>query len=619
MTSALATTDVPASSDLPGEPEAAPAGATPTSSAGLVADVLRLRGMLRDQRRLFLLSAGLVVAMQLCSATVSGLTAWTTAQVAADHLDGVALWLALIAIAVCLMGALTWLESWWSHVLAYRVLSAMRLVVHAAIGRIAPRGLAGRRTGEVAGAAVNDVEQLEWFYAHTAGATVASLLSPLVVVGAAVALVGPVGAVPALGLIVLLVPLWFLGPVQARQGEQVRAGLTALKADTLEGAQGLRDLLTLDAAGARTDLVVERTREVQRARLVFTLRAGAESAVADGALAAVSIGMLAALGSGVRSGQVDPVVVPLAVTLAFATFAPVTGVFSMWQRLGEVAAAARRVDDVALATSPVTDTDATAEPFGGGGDIHLRDVRAGYGSRPVLDGLDLCVPQGQFVALVGASGAGKTTLAHLLVRFADPDAGSVLVGGRDLRTVAADRVRERVVLVPQTSYALRASLRENLLLARPDATDEQLLDALRAAALGTLTDTLDGGLDARVGEGGGTLSGGQLQRLAVARALLLDPAVLVLDEPVAHLDALAEHELNAALRQTRRGRTTVVVAHRVSTIRAADRVLLLHAGRVVGDGTHDELLARSPEYRRLVDEESAGLPGPAAHTSPEGR
>ncbi|MGL5817172.1 MAG: ABC transporter ATP-binding protein [Phycicoccus sp.] len=619
MTSTLTTTDVSASSDPPPDDDTARTGTVATSSAGLVADVLRLRRMLRDQRRLFLLSVGLIVSMQLCAATVSALTAWTTARVAADRLDGVGLWLALIAITVCLIGMLTWLESWWSHVLAYRVLSAMRLVVHASIGRIAPGGLAGRRTGEVAGAAVNDVEQLEWFYAHTAGATVASLLSPLVVVSAGVALVGPVGALPAVGLLALLVPLWFLGPVQARQGEQVRAELTALKADTLEGAQGLRDLLTLDAAGARTDLVIERTREVQRARLVFNLRAGAESALADVAMAAVSIGVLAALGSGVRSGQVDPVVVPVAVILVFYTFAPVTGVFSMWQRLGEMAAAARRVDDVALATSPVTDAAATDQPFDGHGDLQLRDVEAGYGNRTVLDGLDLHVPTGQFVALVGPSGAGKTTLAHLLVRFADPGAGTVLVGGRDLRTVAADRVRERVVLVPQTSYALRASLRENLLLARPDATDEQMLDALRAAALGDLTDTLDGGLDARVGEGGGTLSGGQLQRLAVARALLLDPAVLVLDEPVAHLDALAEAELNASLRRTRRGRTTVVVAHRVSTIRAADRVLLLHAGRVVGDGTHDELLAGSPEYRSLVDEESADLSGSAADTNPEGR
>ncbi|MGL5817026.1 MAG: ABC transporter ATP-binding protein [Phycicoccus sp.] len=602
----------------PGPGGGAAAGA-PASSAGLVADVLRLRAVLRDQRPLFLLSVGLVVAMQLCAATVSGLTAWTSARVAADRLDGVALWLALLAVAVCLMGLLTWLESWWSHVLAYRVLSTMRLVVHAAIGRIAPGGLAGRRTGEVAGAAVNDVEQLEWFYAHTAGATVASVVSPLVVAGVGVALTGPVGVLPAVGLLALLVPLWFLGPVQARQGERVRAELTALKSDTLEGAQGLRDLLTLDATNARVDLVVERTRQVQQARLAFNLRSGAESALADLVMAAVSVAVLAVLAAGVRSGRVDPVLVPVAVVLVFHTFAPVTGVFAMWQRLGEMAAAARRVDDVAGAPSPVSDDGATGEPFDGTGDLELHGISAGYGSRTVLRDLELHVPHGQFLALVGASGAGKTTLAHLLVRFADPHAGTVRLGGRDLRTLAAHQVRERVVLVPQSSYAMRATLRENLLLARPGATDEQMLHALRATALGELVDTLDGGLDAPVGEGGGTLSGGQLQRLAIARALLLDPPVLVLDEPVAHLDALAEAELNTTLRETRRGRTTVVVAHRVSTIRAADRVVLLAAGRVVADGTHDELLTRSPEYRRLVGDELADPTGAATDATTGGR
>lgn len=595
----------------PGVPEAAGRqglGAA-TSSRALVSDVLRLRHLLSEQRALFVLSVALIVAMQVCTATTSVLTAWTTARIAADRLDGITLWLVLLAIAVLLLGVLTWLESWWSHVLAYRVLSAMRLAMHAAIGRIAPGGLTGRRAGEVAGAAVNDVEQLEWFYAHTAGASIAALISPLLMVAASVALTGPVGLLPAAGLVVLLVPLWFLGPVQARQGERVRAELSALKGDTLEGAQGLRDLLTLGTTAQHTARVLERTGAVQRARLTFNVRAGAESALADLVMAAVSLSVLAVLGARVRDGALDAVVVPIAVVLVFHTFAPVTGVYAMWQRLGEMAAAAHRVDEVSRAPSPVDDSQATEEPFDGDGDLELSGVRAGYGEREVLHGVDLFLPQGQLVALVGESGAGKSTLVHLLVRFADPTGGTVRLGGRDLRTVAADRVRERVVLVPQTSYAMRASLRENLLLARPEATEEDLLRALRSAALGDLVDSLDGGLDAPLGEGGGTLSGGELQRLAIARGLLLDPAVLILDEPVAHLDALSEARLVAALRRTRPGRTTLVVAHRVSTIRAADRVVLLGDGRVVADGTHRDLLATSPEYRRLISEDAAAPTG----------
>ena len=580
----------------------------PGGSRELLDGVLSLRGVLADQRPLFVASVSLIVGMQLCAAAVSALTAYLSARIAVEYLDGVGLWIAILAIAVALLGVLTWLESWWSHVLAYRVLARLRLVVHAAIGRIAPGGLAGRRTGEVAGAAVNDVEQLEWFYAHTAGASLAAVISPLVLTAVSVALVGPPALMLLAGLLVLLVPLWLLAPLQARQGEAIRVELSALKAETLEGAQGLRDLLTLNAMDRQIARVVRRTEALQRSRRTFNLRAGAESALADGVIAAAHLGMLAVLGGQVRAGELSPGVVPVAVVLVFHTFAPVAGVFAMWQRLGELAAAARRVHDVSRAPSPVDDAAASAEPFDGRGALELRGVDAGYADATVLHGIDLAVPEGQTLALVGASGAGKSTLAHLLVRFADPTRGTVRLGGRDLRTVDSNQVRRRVVLVPQTAYAMRGTLRSNLALAGPDATDAAMIAALRRAALGDLLDALPDGLDTPIGEGGATLSGGQLQRLSIARALLLDPAVLILDEPVAHLDALAEAELNAAVRELRRGRTTILIAHRASTIRSADRVVLLDAGRVVADGVHDDLLATSGAYADLLANPDALTP-----------
>ena len=572
----------------------------PGGTRELLDGVLSLRGVLADQRPLFVASVALIVGMQLCAAAVSALTAYLSSRIAAELLDGIGLWIAILAISVVLLGVLTWLESWCSHVLAYRVLARLRLVVHAAIGRIAPGGLAGRRTGEVAGAAVNDVEQLEWFYAHTAGASLAAVISPLVLTSVSFALIGAPAAMLLAGLLVLLVPLWLLAPLQARQGEAIRAELSALKAETLEGAQGLRDLLTLNAMGRQIARVVCRTEALQRRRRTFNLRAGAESALADSVIAAAHLGMLAVLGGQVRAGELSPAIVPVAVVLVFHTFAPVAGVFAMWQRLGELAAAARRVHDVARAPSPVDDGAATPEPFDGQGVLELCGVDAGYGATTVLHDIDLAIPEGQTIALVGASGAGKSTLAHLLVRFADPTRGSIRLGGRDLRTVDSDQVRRRVVLVPQTAYAMRGTLRSNLALARPDAGDAEMITALRQAALGELLDTLADGLDTSIGEGGATLSGGQLQRLSIARALLLDPAVLILDEPVAHLDALAEAELNAAVRELRRGRTTILIAHRASTIRSADRVVLIEAGRVVADGVHDELLVSSAAYADLL-------------------
>ena len=400
----------------------------PGGTRELLDGVLSLRGVLADQRPLFVASVALIVGMQLCAAAVSALTAYLSSRIAAELLDGIGLWIAILAISVVLLGVLTWLESWWSHVLAYRVLARLRLVVHAAIGRIAPGGLAGRRTGEVAGAAVNDVEQLEWFYAHTAGASLAAVISPLVLTSVSFALIGAPAAMLLAGLLVLLVPLWLLAPLQARQGEAIRAELSALKAETLEGAQGLRDLLTLNAMGRQIARVVCRTEALQRRRRTFNLRAGAESALADSVIAAAHLGMLAVLGGQVRAGELSPAIVPVAVVLVFHTFAPVAGVFAMWQRLGELAAAARRVHDVARAPSPVDDGAATPEPFDGQGVLELCGVDAGYGATTVLHDIDLAIPEGQTIALVGASGAGKSTLAHLLVRFADPTRGSIRLG-----------------------------------------------------------------------------------------------------------------------------------------------------------------------------------------------
>jgi ABC-type multidrug transport system fused ATPase/permease subunit len=579
-------------------------GRVPRTTPELVGGVLSLRFVLREQRVLFGCSLALIVTMQLCAATVSALSAFVSAQVAVARFDGIWSWVAVLAIAIGLLGLLTWLESWWSHVLAYRVLSQLRLVMHAAIGRIAPGGLAGRRTGEVAGAAVNDVEQLEWFYAHTAGASIAALVTPLLLVGATFALVGPAALLLVLGLVALLVPLWWLAPAQARQGEAVRAELSALKADTLEGALGLRDLLSLNAMDRQIDRVVRRTETLQSRRRTFNLRAGAESSLADTVMAASHLGLLAVLGSQVRAGGLAPEVVPVAVVLVFHTFAPVTGVFAMWQRLGEMAAAARRVDEISQAPAPVDDRRVRPDPFDGRGLLQLTGVEAGYDGRRVLRGLSLEVPEGETVAVVGASGAGKSTLAHLLVRFADPAAGRISIGGRDLVTVAEDDVRREVVLVPQTAYALRGTLRSNLALADPEAGDARMVEALRQAALGELVDRLPEGLDTPIGEGGATLSGGQLHRLSVARALLIDPAVLVLDEPAAHLDALTEHELNTAVRALRRGRTTILIAHRVATILVADRVVLLAGGRIVAEGSHEALLASSPAYHDLLTHES---------------
>ena len=247
------------------------------------------------------------------------------------------------------------------------------------------------------------------------------------------------------------------------------------------------------------------------------------------------------------------------------------------------------------------------------GRIAFEGVRAGYGDGPdVLHGIDLVVPEGETHAVVGATGAGKSTLLRLLLRFGDPRSGRVTLDGHDLRDLRWSALRGSIGYVAQDVHLFAGTVAENIAYAQPDATREQLLGAAGDAAAGDVLDRLPGGLDATVGEGGRTLSGGQRQRLALARALLRRPAVLVLDEATSAVDTETEAAIQRSLREATAGRTAVVVAHRLSTVRHADRIWVLDRGRVVEAGTHDELVASGGVYAGLwsVQTGAGDLPDP---------
>ena len=235
------------------------------------------------------------------------------------------------------------------------------------------------------------------------------------------------------------------------------------------------------------------------------------------------------------------------------------------------------------------------------GDVRLEGVCFGHeGDHAVLDGLDLHVSPGESVALVGATGSGKSTVAGLLARLYDPEDGRVLLDGHDLRDLRLDDVRGAVALVFEETFLFSESVRENIRVGRPDAGDEDVHRAAKLAGAADFVDNLPDGYDTVLGERGFSLSGGQRQRIAIARAILADPAVLVLDDATSAVDATKEHEIRAALTKVMRGRTTLVIAHRPATIALADRVAVLEGGDIVEEGTHDELIAGSARYRALL-------------------
>jgi ATP-binding cassette, subfamily B, bacterial len=292
----------------------------------------------------------------------------------------------------------------------------------------------------------------------------------------------------------------------------------------------------------------------------------------------------------------------LAFSAYLAQMAGPVRMFTYMVTLGQEArASVIRVFDIIDSRPAITDKpDAIELPPDAAG-LSFDDVRFGYRpSEPVLRGLSLRVEPGETVAVVGASGSGKSTLALLLPRFYDPQAGSVRIGGHDVAGVTRDSLRAAIGLVMEDSFLFSDTIRANIAYGRPDATDEQVIAVARAAQAHEFITRLPRGYDTVVGEQGLTLSGGQRQRVALARALITDPRVLLLDDATSAIDPRLEAEIHDALREVMRGRTTLIIAHRRSTLNLADRIVVLDSGRVADTGTHAELEERCPLYRRLI-------------------
>ena len=314
-------------------------------------------------------------------------------------------------------------------------------------------------------------------------------------------------------------------------------------------------------------------------------------------------------------GAVAGALLPLATILAMAAFLPVGEIANVGRQLADTLGATRRLDAVRREPVPVEDgPDPVPPPAAGVPALAFEGIGFRYplGNRDALAGVDLDVPRGGSLALVGPSGAGKSTVAQLALRFWDPDRGVVRVNGADLRTLRLDDLRRSIALVAQDTYLFNEDLRANVLIGRPDADAADLDAAVRRAGLAEFVASLPDGLATRVGERGVQLSGGQRQRVAIARAFLKDAPILVLDEATSHLDAVNEDLVRRALAELMHGRTTLVIAHRLSTVRTCDRIAVMDDGRVAEIGSHAELIAKGGLYARLVQRQVQAGRGLAA-------
>ena len=584
-------------------------------------------------------------------------------------------YLIVLAVIAPLAGVLHWLESWFAHDMAFRMLAEMRVALYRKLDRLAPAYLVRRRTGDLVGMATHDVELVEYFFAHTVAPFFVAVLVPAVVLGT----LGWFGWPMALALIPFLAVV-ALSPFLARHridmlGSRAREAYGDMNAHAVDTIQGLAEIVAFQRTGARAAEFVARIERHTGLRLPFFSDLTRQTAVLE---AATGLGGLVVVVTGahlVATGELEPAILPMLVLLAMSSFLPVSEIAHIGRQLADTLGATRRLYavhneveavkdgpgvDVPVrgdgvdgrrvtvlsqggvvpqgpegavrdgASAPAAGVDSPSRPMAdgarvavpldpridapslpGGIEIEVRDVEFSYfgNHRLALDGATFTVPAGRTLALVGPSGAGKTTAAHLLMRFWDPGSGVIRFDGHDLREYRLDDLRDRVALVTQDTYLFNETLRSNILLARPGATEAELADAVRRASLDAFVEALPEGLETRVGERGVRLSGGQRQRVAIARAFLKDAPVLILDEATSHLDAVNEQAVRRALEELMSDRTTIVIAHRLSTVRTADRIVVLDAGRTEEAGSHDELISRGGLYSRLVGRQMTAASG----------
>jgi thiol reductant ABC exporter CydC subunit len=471
-----------------------------------------------------------------------------------------------------------YLERLSSHDLAFRVLARLRARFYRRIEPLAPAGLEQYRRGDLVSRMVGDVDALQGLYLRGVGPPLVALLAGAVAVGATAALLPAAALVLGVGLLAggAGVPLAASALARGAASERARAH-GALTAELVELLRGAPELVV----HGRADDALLRFRAIERDAARAARRDALAAGVADGLGIALSgVTTLLVLGFAISAhsaADLDRTLVPALALLALASFEAVTPLAQAARELSASLAAGRRVLEVVERQPPVVDPATPSRPPAGIPRVTLERVVARYpsGGKPVLDAFDLVLEPGQRLALVGPSGAGKTTVVSLLLRFLDPVAGRVALDGMDVRELRQADVRAAFAVAGQDAHLFSTSIRENVRIGRPDAGDDEIDAALGRARLGEWIATLPEGSDTLVGEEGTSLSGGQRQRVVIARALLSEAPVLVLDEPTAHLDHETAEELVRDVLDEAGGRSVLLVTHRPEGLDLVDDVVAL--------------------------------------------
>lgn len=519
----------------------------------------------------------------------------------------IGLLIALLAAFIIMRAAGHFGEMYFAHDVAFRVIRNFRLDIYNKLAEIAPAYTLRKQTGQIGQAFVADVEILEIFLAHTFSSfLIAILLTAIIMI--ALLFVDPLLSVlVVLAAVLLMAVPYRMGKKAEERGKEVRESLADSNVIMVESIQGLRELVMLGQSGRRMDEIDRTMDGLYTEQYRYGQLKGRQSMATQIICGLFTACVMVCAAWLVSAGQMDRVMYPVAVMLSTVILGPVLELTTVAQELGVVFAAANRVQDL-LDETPVIKDEGTLGPEKEAASVSFENVSFAYDEDggDVLKDVSFDIAAKETVVLVGHSGAGKSTCANLILRYWDPDKGRITLGGADLRDYSIEALRQMVSAASQETYLFHMSVAENIRMGRPDATDEEVEEAAAKANADSFIRKLPQGYDTVTGERGFRLSGGQRQRIAIARTLLRDAPVVILDESVSNLDAENELYMQHILSEQLKDRTVVMIAHRLSTILSADRIIVLKDGSPVDIGTHEELLERCETYRNLIKNQISG-------------
>lgn len=549
---------------------------------------------------------GLVLAAAvggvLCAVGLAATAAWMLAT-AAGQPPVLTLAVAVVTVRACGLGrgVLRYVERLLGHDAAFRVLATIRGLVWARLEPLVPGGLPAARGGDLLTRVVDDVDTVQDLYLRALAPPVVAVVVGGACTALAAFLLPTAGVVLGLvlGVSAVVLPAAVLAAERdaVRQAAPSRGELAAAVVESLEGAEELTAYGAVGSALDRARAVDERlTAHHRRFAWAAGLADGLQTAMTGAALVGVLLVGLPA----VAAGTIDGVALAVLALTALAAAEVIAPLPDAARALGRSRAAGARLFALLDQPPPVPEPVRPVEvPRGGPLEVEGITVRHPGSPRPALRGVSLRLCPGQRLAVVGPSGSGKSTLVDALLRFVEPDAGRILLDGTDVRRCAADEVRAALAGSLQRPHLFPTSLRQNVLLARPDASDEALAAVAELAGLTDWIAELPQGWDTPAGQDGRLLSGGQAQRISLARALLAGPPVLVLDEPTAGLDVEVADDITRRVIAATAGQSVILVTHRLSSLAAVDDIVVLDEGEVVERGTHQDLLQRDGLYAQL--------------------